>query len=191
MAAAGAAPAPARDEDRAASLELTQMHIGPKGSIASPDGAKHIKFLSEVFGAKVLNVWPEDSLTAGKPIVHATLWVNNGVVYLFDASTFETGAKPHADGVSCAMALNIELDSPEEAKRVFAAAIAAGATEATELKLHFWQSEGSLFGAVRDPWGFRWTIDFESAEQRKKYGDSLAKQIAEARAAEAKPVGRD
>ena len=46
------------------------------------------------------------------------------------------------------MALNIELDSPEEAKRVFAAAIAAGATEATELKLHFWQSEGEWRAVV-------------------------------------------
>lgn len=135
------------------------------------------------------------------------------------------------------MALNVELDSPEDARRVFAGAIAAGATEATELKCQFWQSEGeicakehavrkgclaermrcvvrlacpkerfrngalahrprgicagSMFGAIRDPWGFRWSIDYESEEDRQKYAVSLAKQIAAVRAAEAKPVGRD
>lgn len=67
--------------------ELVQIHVGPKGSIASPDAVKHIKYLTEVFGAQVLNVWPEDSMTAGKPIVHATLLLSNGLVYIFDAST--------------------------------------------------------------------------------------------------------
>ena len=61
------------------------------------------------------------------------------------------------------MALNVELDSPEDARRVFAGAIAAGATEATELKCQFWQSEGEI----------------------------CAKEHAAVRAAEAKPVGRD
>lgn len=69
--------------------------------------------------------------------------------------SFETGAKPHAEGVSCAVGLNVELDTLEEAKRVFAAAIAAGATEETELKCQFWQSEGESGSGSRSDLVYR------------------------------------
>jgi len=39
------------------------------------------------FGAKVLGVFPSDGLTSGKPIDHATLLVNGGLVYIFDSSS--------------------------------------------------------------------------------------------------------
>ena len=63
------------------------MFVGPRGSIASPDAAKQIKFMTDVFGAHLLNVWPEACMTSGEPVVHATMLVSNGLVYIFDAST--------------------------------------------------------------------------------------------------------
>jgi len=60
---------------------------GPRGSIASPACADHIRFLMASFGAKVLGVFPSDGLTSGKPIDHATLLVNGGLVYIFDSSS--------------------------------------------------------------------------------------------------------
>ena len=42
---------------------------------------------------------------------------------------------------------------------------------------------GSLFGAVRDSWGFRWTIDFEPVVDRLKFAAKIMADIAAAEVA--------
>lgn len=156
---------------------------GPGPSIASPACAKQISFLQEAFGAILLNVWPETAMEDGKPIIHATLYMSGGLLYIFDASTFDTNCTAIPNGTSCSIALTAQAKSGEDAKRMFEKAQALGATVTTELKKWFWQShDDDLFGGVRDPWGFRWVVNYERPEARAEFDEKMRTQIKEARA---------
>ena len=48
-----------------------------------------------------------------------------------------------------------------------------------------------VFGAVNDPWGFRWPIDYEDPKGREEFRIKMGKQIREIKAKKVSKSARD
>jgi YD repeat-containing protein len=136
---------------------------GPKPSIASPDAGKHIAFLKDALDASIVGIWPADALEASSPVAHATLEMDGGLFYLFDDSTFDTHNNKNKGG-ACAIALDKTAASPEHLHDLVTRMVTHGGTIMAKAQRGFWQAEGGLFAAVNDPFGFRWTLNYDPAE---------------------------
>jgi PhnB protein len=118
-------------------------HLTIKGGRASDAAA----FYARAFGAKEIFRHPADD---GKRLMHCHMSLNGGSLMMADDFPEYRGgaAAPDPTGV----VLHLQVD---DADKLWAQAIAAGAVETMALADQFW---GDRYGQVRDPFGHSWSI---------------------------------
>jgi len=129
--------------------ETRDFNSGVTAYLCVPDAEAAIAFYTKVFGAKELFRQSADS---GK-ILHATLEVNGGKLYLSDDFPEMTGssATPAAYGGT---PVTLHQQVPD-VDAVYKACVDAGCEVLFELQDVFW---GDRFGKVRDPFGHEWSL---------------------------------
>ena len=130
-------------------------------TLLSPDCNKHIAWIKNVFDAK------EESLYRSKDektVMHCSLLLNQGCVFLCDRSTSleKAGQEPEdgSNAESRGTVLHLELEDPSP---FWKKALNNGATVVEHLKEQYW---GTEYGSVRDPFGFVWGF-MKGGEYRK------------------------
>jgi PhnB protein len=119
--------------------------------ITSSNAAAAIDFYKAAFGATEVarHVAPNSD-----KIMHAMLNINGGVLMLNDDFSAHMKSKPETPEAlgGCPVVLHLQV---EDADAHWAKAIAAGAEVILPLADQFW---GDRYGALRDPFGFKWSI---------------------------------
>ena len=113
----------------------------------SPSCEKHVDWIKNIFGGEVGDMYRTDD----KKIMHCSVKVNNGFLYMCDSScTQELKCPPAGEpgGYLCHM----NVADPDE---IWKKAMASGATQIAELKTQFW---GDYYGSFKDPYGFEWAV---------------------------------
>lgn len=105
-----------------------------------PDGKALIDFLERAFGAQTQQIMPGPE---GKGIMHATVTIGDGRVFVSDANDF---AKPTTANTFLYV---------EDVDAAFARATEAGATALAPVSDMFW---GDRWGMVADPFGNIWQL---------------------------------
>ncbi len=124
-------------------------------------GLDAIKFYESAFDADPISVVMADD---GLRVLHAAVEINDGLFYLSDEFPEYGGGgatAPKATG-GASVTIHIELKTPRQVDRMFAQAVAAGATVVMPVADMFW---GARYGQLRDPFGHVWSI---SAPLKKK-----------------------
>ncbi len=117
-------------------------HLTVEGAAAAID------FYKKAFGAVEMGRMPASD---GKRVMHAMIRIGDSMIMLNDAFP-EMGSKgPKALGGS---PVTVHL-YVQDSDKVFAKAVAAGATIAMPIADMFW---GDRYGVVADPFGHRWSI---------------------------------
>jgi PhnB protein len=119
--------------------------------IVCSNAAAAIDFYKKAFGATEL---ARHIAPGTNKIMHASLSVHGGVLMLNDDFAAEMGHKsetPEALG-GCPVTLHLQVENADAA---WAQATEAGAEVIFPLKDQFW---GDRYGALRDPFGFKWSI---------------------------------
>jgi uncharacterized glyoxalase superfamily protein PhnB len=143
-------------------------HLTVEGAAAA------IEFYKKAFGAVELGRMAAQD---GKRLMHAMIRIGDSMLMLADAFP-EMGSKgPKALGGS---SVTVHLYVPDSDK-VFAQAVAAGATVAMPIADMFW---GDRYGVVADPFGHRWSIATKKKDLTPEEMGAAAKA---AMAAMAKP----
>ena len=106
---------------------------------------KAMEFYTKALGGEVLHI----SRMADGKVMHASVRVGDSILMLNDACP-EFGANAPEKPVG--FALHVYVDNVD---KVFANALAAGATQTMPLMDQFW---GDRYGQVVDPFGFRWSL---------------------------------
>lgn len=120
-------------------------------TIQSPDCEKHIAWIKNVFGVEEeVEIFRSKDK---KTIMHSSMVVNGGHLYLYDASASnEVKHDLDKEFESRGIVLHLELEDPNVSwKKAFS----NGGTVIQELKQQFW---GGLYGSIRDPFGFVWGL---------------------------------
>lgn len=125
--------------------------VGVIPTILSPDGDKHLEWIKDVFGAEE-NFMYRDETT--KKIIHCSLKVNKGMIYLSDGSCMSDqkdsllppGTTPRG------VVLHLNVQDPDV---LWKKALEHGASKVVELKVQFW---GDIYGSFRDPFGYEWSL---------------------------------
>jgi|ERR1700733_12769170 PhnB protein len=115
------------------------------------NAAKAIDFYTKAFGATELSRF---NAPGTNKIMHASLKINGGTLFLNDDMSESTGEEPttaEALGGSPVI-LHLQVDN---ADRAWKQAVAAGAQVAFPLADQFW---GERYGQLRDPFGLKWSI---------------------------------
>lgn len=116
--------------------------------LLTPNGEceKHVDWLKTALGGEVKSTYHTDD---GK-IMHCSVALNGGVVYLADASPLEPGedapAKPNG------IILHMYMSDPNPA---WETAHEQGAVTNMELKMQFW---GETYGIFKDSFGYEWAM---------------------------------
>ena len=113
----------------------------------SPDCDKHVDWIKNVFGGEVGDMYRTDD----KKIMHCSVKVNNGFLYMCDSSCTQEFKCPPA-GEPGGYLCHVNLADPDE---IWKKAMASGATQIAELKTQFW---GDYYGSFKDPYGFKWAV---------------------------------
>jgi len=135
--------------------------------ICVENAARAIDFYTEAFGAREKMRLTEPSGRIG----HAEL--DFGGVTLMLADEFpEYGLRGPQPGMGTPCTLHVHVDNADE---VIGRAVKAGARLEMEPKDQFY---GERSGAIRDPFGHRWTIghhieDMSSSEMQRRYTEML------------------
>lgn len=125
---------------------------GVTPTISSPDCDKHVAWIKTVFDAQVDETYRTKD---GEAVMHCSLLVNGGYLYLYDSSTEMAAEKcePREAGEeSRGVVLHVELEEP---KAFWKTALDNGATVVEDLKQQYF---GAVYGSVRDPFGFVWGL---------------------------------
>jgi len=117
-------------------------HLAVEGAAAAID------FYKKAFGAVELGRMPAGD---GKRLMHAMIRIGDSVIMLADAFPEFGGKGPKALGGT---PVTVHLYVPDSDK-VFAQAVAAGATVVMPIADMFW---GDRYGQLADPFGHRWSI---------------------------------
>ena len=119
-------------------------------TIQSPDCTKQIAWIMNVFKAQQEEIFHSQE----KTVMHCSLIINGGYIYLFDSSTSlerkALGEEADRDSESRGVVLHIELEDPQP---FWKNALNNGGTVVEDLKQQYW---GTLYGSIRDPFGFVW-----------------------------------
>ena len=116
-------------------------------SLTLKDCNKALEFYKKAFGAKVLGVFPT---LDGKGMMHATMQIGDSILMMGD----EMG--PHCASAETMGGSPISLwIYTENVDASFKKAIQAGAVETMPVAEQFW---GDRMGAVKDPFGYSWSI---------------------------------
>lgn len=149
----------------AASAEKPPL-LGVVPTLYSPDCDKHIAWVSNVFKARQAEIYRSKDR---KTVMHCSMLINGGYVYLCDASTSLEAAKKDEGGKNGdetereessvdddssqgSTVLHVEVEDPDV---LWKAAMVHGATVVEQLKEQCW---GGTYGALRDPFGFCWGL---------------------------------
>ena len=138
------------------SLEAPPMP-GIVPTIMSPDSIKHIAWIKNVFNAQQKEIYHSSD---NKTVMHCSLIVNKGYIYLNDRSTAMEKKAINDEKESRGTILHLELEDP---KPFWKNALNNGATVVEDLKQQTW---GALYGSIRDPFGFVWAL-MKGGECRK------------------------
>lgn len=117
--------------------------ITPHLTVSNAD--KAMEFYTKGLGGEILHV---SRMPDGK-VMHASVKVGDSILMLNDACP-EFGS--HAAEKPVGFTLHVYVDDVD---KVFANALAAGATQTMPLMDQFW---GDRYGQVIDPMGFRWSL---------------------------------
>ena len=115
------------------------------------DAAAAIDFYAAAFGATEI---ARHTVPDSGKIMHARLEVFGSLLMLADDfPEYMNGRSrtPEAIG-GCPITLSLQV---EDAEQAWSRALAAGATMTMPLKVQFW---GDLYGQLRDPFGYTWSI---------------------------------
>lgn len=135
-------------------------------SIVSPDCDKHIAWIKNVFRAEQEELYRSKD---EKTVMHCSLIVNGGYIYLYDkSSAMENRGEGREDGAetetgeddSRGIVLHLELEEP---KTFWKNALDNGGTVLEDLKQQYF---GTVYGSIRDPFGFVWGL-MKGGECRK------------------------
>ena len=113
------------------------------------NAAQMIEFYKKAFGAVELQRAPGPD---GKSIMHAALQIGDSKVFLNDEFPEMGAFSPLASQNSSPVTIHLFV---EDADKLFAQALAAGATVVMPLGDQFW---GDRYGIVKDPSGHHWSI---------------------------------
>lgn len=123
-----------------------------KGSVIpyllSPDCKQQVEWLKNVFDGEVKQMFHAE----GDKVMHCSVAVNNGLIYLADTDCIAAKQKQHMAGDPQGFLCHLIVPDPNA---VWKKAMANGATAVMELKVQSW---GDLYGSFKDPFGFGWAI---------------------------------
>ena len=117
------------------------------------DAAGAIAFYQKAFGATENMRMPAED---GKRLMHASLIINGGTLYLSDEFPEYSGAPAPKAGEKPAVAVALALSAPSDIDATYKQALAAGATGTMEPADMFW---GDRFAMLQDPYGHRWMLN--------------------------------
>ena len=123
--------------------------------VLSPDGSKHIEWMKTVFSATVEYMHMDK---ADKEIVHCSLQLNGGSIYLSDASCLpeqKAQSTLPPGGLALGFVHHLNVASETDANEIWKRAMENDAMEIVALKKQFW---GAIYGSFRDPLGFEWAV---------------------------------
>jgi PhnB protein len=134
------------------------------------DAAGAIEFYKKALNAQVIN---RSDMPNGK-VMHASLKIGDSILMLNDEfPEFGGSLAPRGDAPGFAIHVYVE-----NVDKLFAQAVAAGATAKMPLMDQFW---GDRYGHIVDPYGFRWALATHvrdvSAEEMKRAEADMAKQM--------------
>src|SRR5262245_11858417 len=112
-----------------------------------------IAFYQKAFGANENMRMPADD---GKRLMHASLSINGGEVFLSDEFAEQGGPAAPKPGDCMSVAVALALAKPTDVDATFKRAISAGATSIVEPSDQFW---GARYALVADPFGHRWMLN--------------------------------
>jgi len=112
------------------------------------DSRKATEFYKQAFGAEVLGIAEAPD---GK-VMHALVKIGDSMLMLNDEFPEWHVLSPTSTNAQTAVNLHLYV---EDADKVYAAAVAAGATPTMPLEDQFW---GDRYGKLKDPFGHTWAI---------------------------------
>ena len=140
------------------------------------DAAGAIEFYKKALNAQVLN---RSDMPNGK-VMHASLKIGDSILMLNDEFP-ELGGSLAPRGEAPGFAIHVYVENVD---KLFAQAVAAGATVKMPLMDQFW---GDRYGHIVDPYGFRWALATHvrdvSAEEMKRAEADMAKQMPQKKTA--------
>jgi uncharacterized glyoxalase superfamily protein PhnB len=140
------------------------------------DAAGAIEFYKKALNAQVIN---RSDIPNGK-VMHASLKIGDSIIMLNDEFP-EWGGSLAPRGDASGFAIHVYVENVD---RLFAQAVAAGATVKMPLMDQFW---GDRYGHIVDPYGFRWALATHvrdvSAEEMKRAEADMAKQMPQKKTA--------
>ena len=124
----------------------TRRRTGVIPYLLSPDCAKHVEWIKSVFAGELKEQFYSDDTKT--KIMHCAVELNDGVIYLANASC----SSEHTEGDPRGFLCHVESPDPH---LIWKKAQASGATVIMEYKKQFW---GDEYGSFRDPFGFSWGL---------------------------------
>jgi PhnB protein len=115
--------------------------------LTCPDAPRAIGFYIEAFGARELSRHLDAD---GKRIMHAHLRLNQGDIFLHDDFPEYRGGAPAP--VPAGICLHLHVT---DARMLWDRAVKAGAAILMPLDRQAW---GDIYGQLKDPWGYVWSI---------------------------------
>jgi PhnB protein len=140
------------------------------------DAAGAIEFYKKALNAQVLHI----SKTPNGKVMHASLKIGDSILMLNDE--FPDWGGPIAPrGEAAGFAINVYVPDVD---KLFAQAVAAGATVKMPLADQFW---GDRYGHIVDPYGFKWALATHvrdvSPEEMERAQAEMAKQMPQKKTA--------
>ena len=135
------------------------------------DAKKAAEFYQKAFGAEVRGIAQAPD---GK-VIHAEVKIGDSILMFNDEVPQMGVLAPTSTKASTCMTLHIYV---ENADKVFASAVAAGAKVTMPLQDQFW---GDRYGSVEDPFGHSWSIathikDQSPEEMKAAMDEAMAKK---------------
>jgi PhnB protein len=122
-------------------------------SLTVKDANKALNFYTEAFGAKEVFRMP----TPDGGVAHAEFMIGNSHIYISDEAA-EWHAFAMADGTMASCLFSVMTDDCDAA---YQQAISAGAESLNEPIDQFWGTRSAL---VKDPFGYRWSLNQQTEE---------------------------
>ena len=137
------------------------------------DAKKAADFYQKAFGAEVRGM----AYTPDGKVIHAEVKIGDSILMFNDEIQAYGVVAPTTTKASTCVTLHMYV---EDADKVFASALAAGAKVVMPLQDQFW---GDRYGTVEDPFGHHWSIathikDQSPEEMKAAMDEAMAKMAA-------------
>ncbi|HEY4930184.1 MAG TPA: VOC family protein [Terriglobales bacterium] len=137
------------------------------------DAKKAADFYQKAFGAEVRGM----AYTPDGKVIHAEVKIGDSILMFNDEIQAYGVVAPTTTKASTCVTLHMYV---EDADKVFASALAAGAKVVMPLQDQFW---GDRYGTVEDPFGHRWSIathikDQSPEEMKAAMDEAMSKMAA-------------